>query len=207
MHKTPRASTPRPSFSGASHAMSSPTRFAWFSSPIGDLLLTAREGALTSLHMIDDRSDHPIPDDWREGDDLLKTASEQLGAYFEGRLQRFDLPINLIGTPFQLGVWERLRKIPYGETISYMELARRVGNPSASRAVGSANGRNPISIIVPCHRVIAAAGTLGGYGGGLDRKLWLLEHEAHVLGREAPESWAIDKMKGRETPHLVLDQI
>lgn len=183
--------------------MSSPNRFAWFSSPVGDLLLTARDGALTSLHMIGDRSGHSIPDDWREGGEVLDAAGEQLDDYFEGRLQQFNLPIHLIGTPFQLGVWEQLRKIPYGETISYAELARRVGSPSAYRAVGSANGRNPISIIVPCHRVIAAAGTLGGYGGGLDRKLWLLEHEAHVVGREAPDSWAIEKVKGRRSPLLV----
>lgn len=184
--------------------MSSATRFAWLSSPIGDLLLTARDGALTSLHMINSRSDHSISDEWREGGiEALDAARRQLDDYFEGRLQRFDLPIRMIGTPFQLGVWEQLRKIPYGETISYMELARRVGNPGASRAVGSANGRNPISIIVPCHRVIAAAGTLGGYGGGLDRKLWLLEHETHVLGREAPASWTAHEAKGRRLPLLV----
>lgn len=183
--------------------MPSPTRFAWLSSPIGDLLLTARDGKLTSLYMINDRSNQPIPDDWREGSDAaLTAASRQLDDYFEGRLQHFDLPIHMIGTPFQLRVWNQLRKIPYGETISYGELARRVGNPKASRAVGSANGRNPISIIVPCHRVIASAGTLGGYGGGLDRKLWLLEHEVHVLGREAPSSWTAHKAKGRRLPLL-----
>ncbi len=183
--------------------MSSATRFAWLSSPIGDLLLTTRDGALTSLHMINQRSDHPIPNDWCEGDEVLDAARDQLDAYFEGRLQHFDLPIQMSGTPFQLRVWDELRKIPYGETISYMELARRVGNSGASRAVGSANGRNPISIIVPCHRVIAAAGTLGGYGGGLDRKLWLLEHEAHGLGREAPASWTVHEAKSRRLPLLV----
>jgi O-6-methylguanine DNA methyltransferase len=103
-----------------------------------------------------------------------------LAAYFRGTLLQFELPLRMPGTPFQQKVWEELRAIPYGETISYMELARRIGHPGASRAVGSANGRNPISIVVPCHRVIAADGTLGGYGGGLDRKEWLLQHETAV---------------------------
>lgn len=171
--------------------MPSTTRYAWLSSPIGDLLLRARDGSLTGLDMIDLRANHPIPSDWREGGDaVLVDARKQLDAYFDGRLQRFDLPIQLDGTSFQRRVWEELRKIPYGETIRYADLASRVGNPNASRAVGGANGRNPISIIVPCHRVIASGGTLGGYGGGLDRKLWLLRHEAQVLGRKAPESWA-----------------
>ena len=91
------------------------------------------------------------------------------------------MPLRMAGTPFQHLVWEGLRAIPYGETVSYAELARRIGRPGASRAVGSANGRNRFSIVVPCHRVIAADGTLGGYGGGLDRKEWLLQHEAAVL--------------------------
>lgn len=185
--------------------MSSPTRFAWFSSPIGELLLTARDGALTGLYMFDRDADVLTSADWLEGGDALDAAREQLDAYFEGRLQRFDLPIKPLGTPFQQKVWGELRQIPYGETISYAELARRVGSPSAYRAVGSANGRNPISIIIPCHRVISTAGTLGGYGGGLDRKLWLLKHEAHVLGHETPKSWTVAgaKKRGRGLPHLV----
>lgn len=104
-------------------------------------------------------------------------------AYFAGELQAFDLPLNMIGTDFQRVVWRELARIPYGEIISYAELARRVDRPGAARAVGAANGRNPISIVVPCHRVIGANGTLTGYGGGLDRKEWLLRHEARVLGR------------------------
>lgn len=120
-----------------------------------------------------------------EGDSmLLREAARQLGAFFEGRLQRFDLPTRLDGTPFQQRVWDALRTIPYGQTISYKQLAAQVGSAAGFRAVGAANGKNPVSIIVPCHRVIAHDGRLGGYGGGLARKRWLLDHEAaHAGGR------------------------
>ena len=102
----------------------------------------------------------------------------RLAAYFEGETHALEgLPVVLHGTSFQLRVWEELRRIPVGDTISYAELATRVGNPKARRAVGAANGRNPVAIVVPCHRVVAADGTLWGYGGGLDRKAWLLRHE------------------------------
>jgi methylated-DNA-[protein]-cysteine S-methyltransferase len=101
-----------------------------------------------------------------------------LAAYFAGELTEFDLPMKMIGTEFQKTVWRELLNIPFGVTISYGELADRVGNPNASRAVGAANGRNPISIIVPCHRVIGSNGKLTGYGGGLERKEWLLAHES-----------------------------
>jgi methylated-DNA-[protein]-cysteine S-methyltransferase len=109
---------------------------------------------------------------------------DQLEAYFAGELTTFDMPLKLSGTHFQLRVWSELQRIPYGETISYGELARRLGNPAAVRAVGLANGRNPITIVVPCHRVIGADGSLTGYGGGLERKAWLLDHEAIHQGRE-----------------------
>jgi methylated-DNA-[protein]-cysteine S-methyltransferase len=122
--------------------------------------------------------------EWRRDDSSLRTIRDQLCAYFAGELCEFDLPIRMAGTPFQRLVWQGLRTIPYGVTISYAELARRVGHPGAARAVGAANGRNPIGIVVPCHRVIGADGTLTGYGGGLDRKQWLLEHEASVLARQ-----------------------
>ena len=105
-------------------------------------------------------------------------ACEQLTAYFSGDLQQFELRLAPHGTEFQKKVWQELCRIPFGASISYGELARRIGQPTASRAVGLANGRNPISIIVPCHRVIGANGTLTGYGGGIERKKWLLEHEA-----------------------------
>jgi len=108
----------------------------------------------------------------------LREVIRQLHAYFLGKLESFDVELAPEGTPFQQRVWKELLKIPYGETISYGELSRRIGNPNASRAVGLANGSNPIGIVVPCHRVIGANGTLTGYGGGLPRKKWLLEHEA-----------------------------
>jgi len=106
---------------------------------------------------------------------------EQLERYFAGERVEFDIPLSLEGTPFQRRAWAALREIPYGETISYGEQAARLGSPGASRAVGLANGRNPIAIVVPCHRVIGADGRLTGYGGGLERKAWLLRHEAGTL--------------------------
>jgi len=146
-------------------------------SPIGPLVLVARDGVLTNLSMVEQRHMTPPPDDAVTDDAWFKDVAQQLDAYFAGELSSFDLEMDLRGTTFQRGVWARLSEIPYGETISYGELAQRVGNPNASRAVGLANGRNPIAIIVPCHRVIGADGSLTGYGGGLERKTWLLEHE------------------------------
>jgi methylated-DNA-[protein]-cysteine S-methyltransferase len=109
---------------------------------------------------------------------LLKRPRARLQAYFAGELRDFELPLAAAGTPFQQSVWRALCDIPYGETISYGELARRIGQPKAARAVGLANGQNPIAIVVPCHRVIGADGSLTGYGGGLERKRWLLAHES-----------------------------
>jgi methylated-DNA-[protein]-cysteine S-methyltransferase len=122
---------------------------------------------------------------WRRDESAFRIVHEQLRAFFAGELRTFDLPLRMAGTPFQRLVWEGLLGIPFGATASYAELAARIGQPGAARAVGAANGRNPIGIIVPCHRVIAADGTLGGYGGGLDRKEWLLRHEASVLNGQA----------------------
>jgi O-6-methylguanine DNA methyltransferase len=147
-------------------------------SPVGPLRLTASDGALTGVYMSDQRHAPTLPDDLGHDDSWFAAIATQLDAYFHGDLTAFDVPMNLHGTDFQCSVWKQLSAIPYGETISYGELARRVGNPKASRAVGLANGRNPISIIVPCHRVIGANGSLTGYGGGLERKTWLLQHEA-----------------------------
>ncbi|OJW05737.1 MAG: hypothetical protein BGO49_26910 [Planctomycetales bacterium 71-10] len=166
-------------------------RRARLASPIGDLLMVADGDRLCGLHMIDDPSDPRLIGAESGGAGaFLDDVRAQLNAYFEGRARRFDLPLVQEGTDFQRKVWAELSRIPYGEAISYSELARRVGDPKASRAVGSANGRNPIAVIVPCHRVVAAGGRLGGFGGGLGRKLWLLQHEAQVAGREAPASWA-----------------
>ncbi len=146
-------------------------------SPIGPLTLIARDGVLTNVSMHEQRHMSPPPADALTDDAWFKDVAAQLDAYFAGELSTFDLEMNLLGTPFQQRVWSQLCDIPYGETISYGELARRVGNANASRAVGLANGRNPIALIVPCHRVIGANGSLTGYGGGLERKTWLLEHE------------------------------
>ncbi len=157
---------------------SSPTIFAAIDSPIGVLTLTSEDGSLTGIQMHEQRHLKEVPASYRRDDRGLAYAVEQLNAYFAGELQDFDLPTTMRGTEFQRRVWAALCEIPYGETISYGELARWVGNPKASRAVGLANGRNPVAIVVPCHRVIGADGSLTGYGGGLERKVWLLEHEA-----------------------------
>jgi methylated-DNA-[protein]-cysteine S-methyltransferase len=146
-------------------------------SPVGTLTLTAVDGRLTGLHMDGQRHAPTSSEDWERDDDGLAAVVDQLEAYFAGSRETFDVPLDLQGTDFQRRVWAGLLEIPYGETMSYGELARRVARPGASRAVGLANGRNPVAIIVPCHRVIGADGTLTGYGGGLDRKVWLLDHE------------------------------
>lgn len=112
------------------------------------------------------------------GDPHLDALAEQLAAYFAGSRTAFDLALDPVGTPFELAVWAALREIPFGQTRSYGQLARSLGNPAAVRAVGRANGRNPLAIVVPCHRVIGAGGTLVGYAGGVERKRWLLDHEA-----------------------------
>ncbi|GHJ99573.1 methylated-DNA--[protein]-cysteine S-methyltransferase [Streptomyces sp. NPDC003753] len=146
-------------------------------SPYGPLTLVADDGVLCGLYMTDQRH-RPSEETFGErGEGAFAEAEEQLEAYFAGDLKEFTLELRLNGTPFQRGVWEQLRRIPYGETRSYGQLADALGKPGASRAVGLANGRNPIGIIVPCHRVIGASGGLTGYGGGLDRKRRLLEFE------------------------------
>ena len=150
-------------------------------SPIGPLLLTSDGSSITRLHMAE--SSHPVKPgpDWVRDPAPFREVVRQLDEYFAGDRRAFDLPLAPRGTPFQRKVWTALRRIPWGETASYADIARRVGSPKGMRAVGGANGRNPIAIIVPCHRVIAADGTLGGYGGGLERKRFLLELEgAHV---------------------------
>jgi len=154
-------------------------------SPIGPLTLVAADGVLAGLYM--DRERHRPPQELLGAPDadLFTECARQLDAYFAGRLTRFDLPLTLDGTPFQRGVWAALQDIPYGETVSYGELAQELGRPTAARAVGLANGRNPVAIVVPCHRVVGASGALTGYGGGLDRKRHLLAHERQVLSRRS----------------------
>jgi methylated-DNA-[protein]-cysteine S-methyltransferase len=161
------------------------TVYSYQSSPIGDLLITW-DGALTGLHMVlqnGKETSRPGPA-CRRDDAAVRPVREQLRAYFAGELRVFELPLRMEGTPFQRLVWDGLLAIPFGATASYAQLAGQIGRPGASRAVGAANGRNPIAIVVPCHRVIGANGTLTGYGGGLDRKEWLLRHEARVLGNQ-----------------------
>ena len=155
--------------------------FSYFESPIGRLLLTSDGTALTGLYMEPSRKAQ-CTDGWMEDVTVapLSATVRQLTEYFDGTRREFDLPLRLQGTAFQTRVWQELTEIPYGTTWSYGQLAKRLGNPNASRAVGLANGQNPISILVPCHRVIGADGSLTGYGGGLERKHWLLTHEGAI---------------------------
>ena len=148
-------------------------------SPIGMLTLTSNGSALTQL-LIARESDMNGESGPADADSVLAAAREQLDAYFDMRLTDFDLPLEPGGTDFQRRVWDSLKTIPFGETISYAELARRIDQPQAVRAVGAANGRNPLMIIVPCHRVIGADGSLTGFGGGIERKQWLLDHETRA---------------------------
>jgi methylated-DNA-[protein]-cysteine S-methyltransferase len=151
------------------------THCAHLSSPVGELLLTATDDTLTGLFL---PREARVPDpSWQEGGAFLDEVERQLRAYFAGRRQAFDMPVAPGGTPWQRRVWAELARIPYGETISYAELARRAENPTAIRAAGAANGQNPISIVIPCHRVIGTDGRLTGYSGGLEAKRWLLDHE------------------------------
>ena len=150
-------------------------------SPVGELTLIASDAGLRAVLWQDDRVTRvSLPTDIVDDAEhpVLRAAAAQLGEYFAGTRTEFDLPLAPEGTPFQQKTWEALRAIPYGETISYGEQARRLGSPSAVRAVGAANGRNPISIIVPCHRVIGSNGSLTGFAAGLEAKAWLLRHES-----------------------------
>lgn len=147
--------------------------FCVMDSPVGHLRIDEEQGAITGVN----RTDMPLSVPHTP---LLTECVRQLTAYFAGQLTVFDLPLRAVGTPFRMRVWQELQRIPYGETITYGELARRIGRPSASRAVGGANHHNPISIIIPCHRVIGADGSLTGYGGGMDMKEALLRLEGAI---------------------------
>jgi methylated-DNA-[protein]-cysteine S-methyltransferase len=156
-------------------------------SPVGPLTLVAAGSVLAGLYLNQQRH-LPVPDTFGEPDagqdgELFAEASSQLEQYFGGERTEFDLRLTLAGTAFQRRVWAALRGIPYGQTVSYGQLADRIGQPSASRAVGLANGKNPVGIIVPCHRVVGADGSLTGYGGGIERKRYLLAHEQRVSGQ------------------------
>jgi methylated-DNA-[protein]-cysteine S-methyltransferase len=150
-------------------------------SPIGPLLLAGDDRGLHLVHFVNGRRPKLPSPAWVEDKDLFKEAIRQLKAYFVGKLTEFELPLVLEGTEFQLRVWHNLQKIPYGETVSYGQLAKRIGSPDAARAVGLANGLNPIPIIIPCHRVIGSNGDLTGFGGGLPTKKKLLALESRQL--------------------------
>lgn len=151
---------------------------AFLKSPVGYIEITASEKGIRSIYFLNFRvKPMPVPS-------MLKPCVHQLSEYFDGIRTIFDLPLDLEGTPFQLKVWNEILKIPYGKTITYYELARRSGDPRALRAVGGANSTNPVSIVVPCHRVIGHDGKLVGYGGGIKRKKWLLEHEHAFAQRD-----------------------
>jgi methylated-DNA-[protein]-cysteine S-methyltransferase len=151
--------------------------YSYFNSPLGKLLLTGND-RLESLHFPIGTTRIEPQDEWIYDEANFKEVFCQLEAYFKGELKQFDLKLRPKGTTFQTKVWQQLQKIPYGETLSYGELANKIGNPNASRAVGMANGKNPISIIIPCHRVIGKDGSLTGFGGGIDVKGHLLNLEA-----------------------------
>lgn len=153
------------------------TLYTFMESPIGRLLLAGDGQRLSCIGFPRGKGVVTPRPQWRRDDDAFGRAKEQLREYFDGTRREFDLPLDLRGTGFQLMVWRELARIPYGETISYGELARRIGQPDASRAVGAANGTNPIPIIIPCHRVIGANGSLTGFGGGIETKKWLLALE------------------------------
>jgi methylated-DNA-[protein]-cysteine S-methyltransferase len=146
-------------------------------SPIGELLLLGDGEVLHGLYMQAGRKPVRMRAAWQRDDSALADAREQLAEYFAGERTSFDLPMQLNGSAFQRNVWHALTAIPYGQTISYGELARRIGRPDLARAVGTANGQNPIAVIVPCHRVIGSDGKLVGYGGGLENKRLLLDLE------------------------------
>lgn len=164
--------------------MEKPIYYSFVPSPIGRLLVTAEGSLLSGLYMSGHKG-RPAPrPTWQRADEPFVAVRRQLEDYFAARRQTFDLPLRMAGTPFQQLVWKALVRIPFGTTITYAQLAARIGRPGAARAVGHANSRNPISIVVPCHRVIGADGALAGYAGGLDKKRWLLDLERKVSAAE-----------------------
>lgn len=163
------------------------TRYARFRTPLGTLVAIAAGGALTGLYFEDGRHAQPIAPGWREDPQSapLRECARQFEDYFAGRRQCFDLPLAPHGTPFQERVWREIARVPYGETITYAELAERAGAPGSARAAGAATGRNPLAIVVPCHRIVATGGALTGYAGGLARKERLLALEGALAAAPA----------------------
>ncbi|MEO1175354.1 MAG: methylated-DNA--[protein]-cysteine S-methyltransferase [Myxococcota bacterium] len=158
------------------------SHYALFESPVGRIWVTANDAGLTGLYMRDEAPSEGFLDGLTHAPDALEPVGQQLAEYFSGTRREFDVSVAPEGTPFQRAVWEQLQAIPYGTTTSYGEIARRLGNPNAMRAVGMANNANPVSIIIPCHRVIGANGSLVGFGAGLARKRALLALESDQTG-------------------------
>lgn len=160
------------------------TLYTRFETPLGTVLAVAREGFLTRVDFVDAKYVPAIDPDWKEDRQSapLQECARQLGAYFDGERKSFDLPLAPAGTDFQKRIWRAIAGVAYGKTITYSELARRAGAPGSARAAGAATGRNPIAVIVPCHRIVGADGSLTGYAGGLARKTHLLELEGALEG-------------------------
>ncbi|HKD38261.1 MAG TPA: methylated-DNA--[protein]-cysteine S-methyltransferase [Pirellulales bacterium] len=168
--------------------MTAKSLYSYIDSPLGRLIVRGDGQFVTGLFMPHHKGWRGPDDTWQLTDELFASIREQLTEYFAGERQVFTVPLKLAGTAFQRTVWRELMQIPFGATITYAQLAQRIGQPAASRAVGHANGRNPISILVPCHRVIGANGKLTGYAGGIDRKQWLLDWERRALSVQCGNS-------------------
>ena len=164
--------------------MTTTAYYSFIDSPLGRMCVQGDGQFVTGLYMPAHKGRRGPDPSWQESDAPFSAVRQQLAEYFAGERQQFDVPLKLAGTTFQQQVWQELVRIPFSTTITYAELAQRVGQPTASRAVGHANGRNPISIIVPCHRVIGANGKLTGYAGGVDKKQWLLAWERGAAATE-----------------------
>jgi methylated-DNA-[protein]-cysteine S-methyltransferase len=165
--------------------MTTTTCYSYIDCPLGRMFVRGDGLFVTGLFIPQHKGWRGVDALWQQSDAPFAVVREQLAEYFAGERKQFDVPLKLSGTPFQQHVWQELVRIPFGTTITYAQLAERVGKPTASRAVGHANGRNPISIIVPCHRVIGADGKLTGYAGGVDKKRWLLTWERGATTAEA----------------------
>ena len=170
---------------GPSRAVAEGPLYTYAASPLGRLLIAGDERSVWSIWMEDQRWTAGVGPGWRTAAEPFAEARRQLEQYFAGERSEFDLTLRMRGSDFRCRVWRALLAIPYGETRSYGELAEGLGSPSGARAVGLANGRNPFAIVVPCHRVIGADGGLVGYGGGLERKRWLLDHERRTAAASA----------------------
>jgi methylated-DNA-[protein]-cysteine S-methyltransferase len=164
--------------------MTSTTYYSYIDCPLGQMFVQSNGQFVTGLFMPHHKGWRGPKTTWQLSDAPFAAVREQLDEYFAGERQQFDVPLWLAGTPFQRRVWQELMRIPFGTTISYAQLALRIGKPTAARAVGHANGRNPISILVPCHRVIGIDGELTGYAGGVDKKRWLLDWERRATAAE-----------------------